>query len=228
MTAVLAVSLDGKIADRQRGAARFGSPRDLAHLATVIATMDAVLVGSGTLRAYGTSLVIRDPELLEQRRAAGRSPQPVHLICSPSGQLNPQWRFFQQPFPRWLLTTATGAAAWGDRPGFERQIQIPQDPPWFWPKILATLPLHLPPGQSRLRLGLLGGSSLVTAFLGQGCLDELHLTFCPLLLGGQSAVSLVGGAGFLECYAPRLQLLDMKAVDSEIFAHYRVADRGRK
>lgn len=106
---VLAMSADGKISKDANLPARFGSDADRAHLATQIAQADGVLMGANTLRAYQTSLTLRDPRLLAQRVARGQDPQPLHFICSGSGQLDSTWRFFRQPIPRGLITTPEGA-----------------------------------------------------------------------------------------------------------------------
>ena len=67
-TVILAMTADGKIADRTKTAARFGSNADKAHLESQIALADGVIFGAGTLKAYGSSLPITNPNLLEQRQ----------------------------------------------------------------------------------------------------------------------------------------------------------------
>ncbi|MBE9166603.1 RibD family protein [Pleurocapsales cyanobacterium LEGE 06147] len=111
-TVILAMTADGKIADERRSPARFSSVADKAHLEEQISLVDAVLFGASTLRAYGTTLPITNPDLLQQRKERSQPPQPVHIVCSASGKIYPQLRFFSQPVPRWLLTTATGAKLW--------------------------------------------------------------------------------------------------------------------
>ncbi|WP_377478118.1 MAG: RibD family protein [Microcoleus anatoxicus] len=103
-TVILAMSADGKITDTALTAARFGSANDKSHLEQQVANSDAVLFGNGTLRAYGTTMRVISPDLLEQRKLQGKPPQPVQIVCSRSRQFDPNWRFFQQPVPRWLLT----------------------------------------------------------------------------------------------------------------------------
>jgi 5-amino-6-(5-phosphoribosylamino)uracil reductase len=221
VTVVLAMSADGKIADRDRSPARFGSSADNAHLETQIAQADAVLIGAGTLRAYGTSLSITQPTLLHQRQNRGQPSQPIHVVCSRSGELDPTARFFTQPFPRWLLTTATGAQAWSGTACFDRVlVAATAQGEIFWQQAFAEFTaaaIH--------RLVVLGGGELVATLLAENWVDELWLTVCPLLLGGTTAPTPVDGWGFPASIAPRLDLLAVIQHQSEVFLHYRVSSR---
>ncbi|MBW4678116.1 MAG: RibD family protein [Desmonostoc geniculatum HA4340-LM1] len=114
-TVVLAMSADGKIGDFRRSPARFGSRADKAHLEKQIAASDAVLFGAGTLTAYGSTLTVSDSTLLQRRAQGGKPPQPVHIVITQSGNLNPEIHFFKQPVERWLLTTTAGAVSWNKR-----------------------------------------------------------------------------------------------------------------
>jgi len=217
VTVVLAISLDGKIADRQRSPARFGSAADKHHLETQIAQMDAVLFGAGTLRSYGTTLRISNPELLQQRQAQNKPPQPVHIVCSASGNIDPQLAFFRQPIPRWLLTTAIGAQQWAEQDSFERLIVAERLGAVDWSaafQTLATLGCD--------RIAALGGGELIASLLTVDCIDEFWVTICPLILGGRTAPTLVEGAGFLEAISPRLELIEAQTINQEVFLHYRI------
>ncbi len=219
ITLVLAMSLDGKIADAQRRAARFSSQADLDHLEARVAAADGVLFGGGTLRAYGTTLSVRNLSLIEARRQRGQTDQPIYIVWSPSGQLDSQWRFFQQPIPRGLITTAAGAASWQSGAHFDRLWVMPDDQidPWNWPELLAQFP-----AQGIHSLALLGGGYLTAELLRHGLVHEVYLTLCPLLLGGSTAPTPVDGEGFLAEVAPRLTLLESRVVADEVFLHYLV------
>ena len=215
---ILAMSADGKIADVSRAAARFGSAQDKAHLEQQVALVDGVLLGAGTLRAYGTTLRVVQSELLAQRQQQEKPLQPVQIVCSRSGIMQPELPFFRQPVPRWLLTTAAGARQWQDRDAFERILVVETvtggiDWQAAFRQLWALGIQHL---------AVLGGGTLVASLLDANLLDELWLTVCPLLLGGASAPTPIDGTGLIAGLAPRLELLEVSAIGDEVFLHYRV------
>ena len=217
---ILAMTADGKIADHNRHAARFGSEVDKSHLETQIALADAVLFAAGTLRAYGTSLPISNPELLALRNKQGKPPQPIHIVCSASGDINPQLRFFSQPIPRWLLTTNQGAKFWLEPENHQfDQVLISENNEhqidWlgFWQK-LSEFKLN--------RIAILGGGQLVASLLELNLINEIFLTICPVILGGEHAPTPVEGRGFTQEQLRRLQLISVKQVNDEVFLHYTI------
>ncbi|KAM3101855.1 RibD family protein [Phormidesmis sp. 146-12] len=221
---ILAMSADGKIADVSRAPARFGSAIDKVHLEQQIAQVDAVLFGAGTLRAYGTTLKVSQLDLLAHRQHLGKPPQPVQIVCSRSVNLDPTCRFFSQPVPHWLLTTETGKRRWGEQAGFEQILAISSSDPQGvgdseidWTTAFAHLfDLGLQ------RLAILGGGDLVGALFAANLINELHLTVCPLILGGTQSPTPVAGTGFLAAIAPQLELLNVRSINQEVFLHYKV------
>ncbi len=230
-TVVLAMTADGKIADRSRSPARFSSAADRAHLEKQISLVDGVIFGAQTLRAYGTTLPISNPQLLQQRQQLSQPPQPVHIVASASANIDPQLRFFSQPVPRWLLTTAAGAKSWqgkferilvteveergrggeGKRGGIVRSKSID----WIGAfEQLGKLGLK--------KLAILGGGELVASLLAVDLIDELWLTVCPLIVGGASAPTPVEGIGLSPQQAKKLELLTVERVEEEVFLHYRL------
>ncbi len=220
---VLAMSVDGKIADQVRSPARFGSAADLAHLERQIAQTDGVLFGNGTLNAYGTTLSVSSEELLQQRQQQGKPPQPVQIVCSGSGKINPNLRFFKQSVPRWLLTTEIGEKKVREEQiiSFER-ILIAE---MFKEKINWINTLQQFSELGLQKLAVVGGGQLVGSLIECDCIDEVWLTVCPLILGGVHAPTPVEGNGFLADVAPRLELLEVKPVEQEVFLHYRLLKR---
>ncbi|WP_407886646.1 RibD family protein [Scytonema sp. NUACC26] len=213
---ILAMSADGKISDVTRSPARFGSKTDKAHLEEQIALVDAVIFGAGTLRAYGTTLTVSHPQLLQQRDRAGKPPQPIQIVITHSARINPEIRFFRQKISRWLLTTSPGSLGWQNSSGFEK-ILVFEKP---------TGEIDLEAGLKHLRtvgikrLAVLGGGELVSSMLTMDLIDEFWLTICPLIVGGAAAPTPVQGDGFLPELAPSLQLLEVRTIEQEVFLHY--------
>ena len=170
---MLAVSLDGRLAPPDGGAAQLGGPGDRRVLEEALAWADAALVGAETLRRHGSTCLIRQPDLLDQRRRQGRGGQPHALVLSRTGALPAAMSFWKQPLQRWWLRPREAGSSPTAAP-FDRQ--LPFDSLMELRQQLAGLGLS--------RLVLLGGADLASQWLAAGLVDELQLTLCPLLLGG--------------------------------------------
>ncbi len=167
---VLAISLDGRLAPAGGGAAQLGGSGDRRALEQALAWADACLIGARTLRLHGSTCLIRDGDLQQQRHRQGRSPQPTAIVVSRSGGFAADLPFFAQPIARWLLHSQPGAAA----PGFDRQLPLSG-----WPQVLDSLA-----AAGLQRLVVLGGAQLAASLLAADAIDALQLTLCPVLLGG--------------------------------------------
>jgi 5-amino-6-(5-phosphoribosylamino)uracil reductase len=171
---VLAISLDGRLAPAEGGAAQLGGVGDRRVLEEALTGADAVLLGAQTLRLHGSSCLIHAPDLLRQRRELGLPPQPTVVVWSRSGQFSPQLPFFQQPLERWLLRSAATTTPSAAETGFQRILPFED-----WPATLAGLG-----ALGVRRMVVLGGGQLAAALVAARALDELQLTLCPMLLGG--------------------------------------------
>ena len=149
---VLAVSLDGRLAPPEGGAAQLGGAGDRRALEEALAWADGCLIGAETLRLHGSTCLIRQADLLERRRLQGRPPQPWALAVSGSGRLDPQLPFFHQPLRRGLVAPA---GVWASSAaGFDR----------LW-----ALPAEASGAASRPSPGLDSGGKAVDSCQPQGC-----------------------------------------------------------
>jgi 5-amino-6-(5-phosphoribosylamino)uracil reductase len=218
-TLVLAMSVDGKIANIRRDPDKFASRRDFWRLEKLVALSDAVLIGSGTLRAHGTTMRVMSEALIADRQAQGLADQPCQIVCSGSGEIPRSLKFFRQPVPRWLLTTELGAGSWQEGDEFQRVLVAPGtsiDWQWAWQQLSAV---------EIDRLCVLGGAEIATALWQLNLIDELYLTICPLLIGGHTAPTLCDGLG-LDSFR-WLKLVSCDTVNGEVFLHY-LKDLGSK
>ena len=226
-TVILAITADGKIADRENAPARFGSRIDQAHLEEQIHLVDGVLFGANTLRAYGTSMSIHNPQLIQARSDRNLPTQPVQIVASASGNLDKNCKFFQQPIPRWLLTLTENSHDWQNNNLFERiltaEILETTDRAnklgdrFEWELILAQLK-----ELGINKLAVLGGSTLVSSLLAINAIDEIWLTVCPFIFGGANTLTPVAGMGWLQSEAIELNLLEVRQIGQEVFLHYTV------
>ena len=201
---VLAVSLDGRLAPPQGGAAQLGGVGDRQVLEEALAWADAVLIGAETLRRHGSTCLIHAPQLLAQRQLQGRPTQPTAIVVSRSGAIPEELPFWRQPLQRWLLAPPGAAAP----PAFERCLPLIS-----WAAALAAL------GEQGLtRIVVLGGAALAGSLLMEQCIDALQLTLCPRLLGGPH--SWVPLAAALQTGPWQLQE-HRRLEGDELLLHYR-------
>ncbi|BAQ60876.1 5-amino-6-(5-phosphoribosylamino)uracil reductase [Geminocystis sp. NIES-3708] len=229
LTTIIAMSIDGKISEATDIPARFSSKEDLAHLETQISLLDAIIFGGNTLRAYGTSLVIKNPQLLKQRQDKKQSLQPLNIVCSASGNINPDLRFFSQPLPRGLLTSSQGLLHWQEKvKDFNKKNNLKQDNyfqdffvadnPFNWREILTKLS-----GLNYNKIGILGGSKLISFLLAENLINELWITICPLIIRNKLASSFLDSDILANINLPiNLKLLEVKVINQEVFLHYLI------
>lgn len=215
---VLAVSLDGRLAPPEGGAAQLGGRGDRRVLEEALAWADATLVGAETLRRHGSQCLIHQADLLQRRHQEGRPSQPLAIVASRSADLPAHLPFFRQPLRRWWLgPPVEGRAGGGAVPaipvpaGFDRHVRLDG-----WSALRDVLPSH-----GIDRLAVLGGARLAAALLSEDCIDELQLTLCPRLLGGSHCW--VPGGGSAPLPPSAWELLEQRPLgDGELLLRYRL------
>ena len=165
----LAQTLDGRIATATGSSQWIGGEGDILHTHRLRALCDAVVVGAGTVR--------HDDPRLTTRECVG--PDPVRVVLDTDRRLSADYRLFREGPPTLLL--AADDAAGPDRLGRAEVVRLPRD--------AAQGGLHIPAVLGALaarglrRIFVEGGGVTVSRFLAAGCLDRLHVTVAPVLLG---------------------------------------------
>jgi riboflavin-specific deaminase-like protein len=201
-----AVSLDGRINTRERRFTFFGSARDHARMSSLRAEADAVLVGGATFRNWPHPAL---PDAADRPRLGTR---PWNVVVTRSLEVPLDSDFVREPAIRPLFVTRAGAVP--ER--FPAEIEAwpgEGDIPVRW--ILERLAAR---GVERLLVE--AGGELLFQFLAADAIDEMHVTLCPIVVGGD-APSLVDGAGFDRADVRRLELVASEVEGDEIFLHYR-------
>ena len=163
----LAQSLDGFIALPSGELHWISGEEDVRHTHRLRALVDAVVVGSGTVRAD-------DPQLTT-RLVVG--PSPVRVVMNSTRRLSADRRVFTEG-PETLLLCAPEASG-GEMVGRARVVRVPRGEDGLDVRaILAALR-----ARGLRRIFVEGGGVTVSRFLTAGALDRLHVTIAPLLVG---------------------------------------------
>jgi diaminohydroxyphosphoribosylaminopyrimidine deaminase/5-amino-6-(5-phosphoribosylamino)uracil reductase len=166
----LAQTLDGRIATDGGSSQWIGGRGDILHTHRLRALCDAVVVGAATVR--------HDDPLLTTREVPG--PDPVRVVLDADRRLAADHRLFRQPGPPTLLICAEDAP--GARAhGLAEVLRVGRGPDGRGLSPPAVLRALAARGLTRILVE--GGGVTVSRFLAAGCLDRLHLTVAPVLLG---------------------------------------------
>jgi 5-amino-6-(5-phosphoribosylamino)uracil reductase len=167
------MSLDGYIDDASDRRLILSGPADLDRVDALRASCDAILVGAGTIRADNPRLLVRSPERVAARVAAGRAAQPTKVTLTTTGDLDPAAAFFTAG-PSEKLVYVPSATVAERVPGAATAVVAAA-----LDALLADLATR---GVGRLLVE--GGTAVHTTFLSSGLADELSLAIAPILVGG--------------------------------------------
>ncbi|HEX5781760.1 MAG TPA: dihydrofolate reductase family protein [Solirubrobacteraceae bacterium] len=200
---------DGRAA-RDGRSATIGGEADLQRLLDLRERADAVLIGTGTLRAEGYARLMRSPERRARRLSDGRTEDPLAVILS---------RRFDVPWDAGLFEAAEQPVL------IYTSVDAGEPPPVAAPVEVVRLEV---PGLTEMLVDLYargvrhllseGGPTMHGALWAAGVVDELYLTIAPLLTGDADEPNIVEGGRLPE--AAELELLKVERIGSELFLRY--------
>jgi len=213
VAANMVVSVDGRAAVHGRSGP-LGSEADRALFHGLRARVDAVLVGTGTLRAERYGRLVRDPEARAARAAAGLAADPLVCVISRSLDVPVDIPLFQEPAQTVVVYTASGAPL----PPCPAAIHLNAMGPGLTPAG-ALADLRRTHGVRSVLCE--GGPRLLGALLADGLVDELFLTVSPLATGQPAEPRIVEGAGLPAGVA--LELCSVLEAEGSLFLRYAIA-----
>jgi len=216
----VAMTADGKIAPATRHFAPFGGPRDGQHLLELRATADAVMAGARTVDLDRVNMGPGGPRYRRMRQRRGLAEYNLRVIVSGSGTIDPGAEIFRHRFsPIIVLTT--------ERMDKTRQARLRglADEIKICGKSAIDFAVALRWLRQKWKVKRLlceGGGEVNGALCEAGLADEIHITLCPLVLGGRTAPTLADGEGVAKITdAARFHLVSMKRIDTGMFLVYR-------
>lgn len=170
-------SLDGRVATLSGDARDISGPEGLRHLHRCRALVDAVIVGSGTVRMDNPRLSVREVE----------GPSPVRVVIDCHGDLEGSEGLFLDGGAPVIVLQSESASQRPGRYGRAEVVRLRCGPDGLDPEeILARLAER---GLSRILVE--GGARTIARFIGRGLVDRLHVSVAPLIIGsGQPGISL--------------------------------------
>jgi riboflavin-specific deaminase-like protein len=162
----LAQTLDGRIATRSGHSQWIGGAGDIRHTHRLRALCHAVVVGAATIRADDPQLTTR---LVE-------GPSPVRVVLDGSRRLGEDHAVFRSGPPTLLVTA-------GEGPPVHGSAEVLRVPRLKGGGLDLPALLHALAARGLTRIFVEGGGQTISRFLAAGCLDRLHLTVAPMILG---------------------------------------------
>ncbi|CAL9495508.1 hypothetical protein SUDANB32_03311 [Streptomyces sp. enrichment culture] len=206
-----AVSLDGYLDDTRPERLLLSSPADFDRVDEVRASVDAILVGAGTIRADNPRLLVNSPERRAGRVADGLPEYPLKVTVSGSGDLDPAARFWHTGGEKVLYTTGKGAER-ARALGIAADV-VPLGDALDWRRLLE----HLHDVRGVRRLMVEGGGRIHTQLTTQGLADELQLVLAPLFVGDPDAPRLFGPGSY---QGGRLRLVETRPLGDVVLMRY--------
>src|SRR5688572_7900374 len=185
LVANMVVSADGKAAFHGRSGP-LGSEIDRAIFHRLRTQTDAILVGSGTVRAERYGRLVRDPQLRTAREREGLRPDPLGCIVTRSLDLPVDIGLLQDPEQTTVVFTSSEREFEGAGPGVQL-VRVPAEQLTF-----LTVLKRLAADWDVRSVLCEGGPTVLGELLGESALDELFLTVAPRLAGGGGPTAMEG------------------------------------
>jgi 5-amino-6-(5-phosphoribosylamino)uracil reductase len=184
-------SVDGRTAFRGRSGA-LGDEGDRAMFYGLREHIEAVLVGTTTLRVERYGRFLPDPETRARRAARGLPPEPVACIVTRSGAVPTDIPLMQEPEAVVIVFSSVDV----DLSGCRARVELVRVDP-------AELTLATVLGRLRFVHGIRsllceGGPTLFGSLLHERVVDELFLTVAPKLTGGGDGPAVTSGPELSE------------------------------
>ena len=203
-----AISIDGKISTRV-GDSKLSSKEDSIRLHKLRSKVDAILIGKNTL--------LQDDPLLTVRYTKGKNP--IRIILDSKGTISANSRIIKTSNKIPTIIAVSKKIS---------KINLLK---------LKKLPIEIiTAGENSVNLKLLmkklsskniktilveGGGTVNWEFIKNDLFNELIITLCPFLIGGNDSISFVGGKGFAKISnSPNLKLKSTKRLKNYLVLNY--------
>ena len=201
-----AMSADGKIALKSRKQTDISNEADKKRVHELRASVDAVLVGIGTV-------LTDDPKLTVKRKYVPDAKDPVRIVLDSSGRTPPESMVLNGQ-ARTIVVTSEDCSV--ELPNAEMlrcgmgRVDIAKLLPMLEEKGIRTMLVE-------------GGAEVIWSFLESRLADELYLFIGSMVIGGETSPTPAGGEGAASVEeAVELRLIRAEVIGNGVLLRYEV------
>ncbi len=203
-----AMTVDGKIATKT-GDSKLSSKQDKVRIHKLRSKVDAILVGSNTVK--------RDDPSLTVRHTKGKNP--LRIILDSKANIDQKSQIIKTCKK---IPTIIAVSKKASKKNIDKLKKFPLEIIITGNKLVNIKNLLRILSKKKIKTLLVeGGGTVNWEFVKQGLVDEIIITITPYLIGGKNAITLVDGEGFsLIQKATKLKLKKTGRLGNEIVLHY--------
>ncbi len=203
-----AMTLDGKIATKT-GDSKLSSKQDKVRIHKLRSKVDAILVGSNTVK--------RDDPSLTVRHTKGKNP--LRIILDSKANIDQKSQIIKTCKK---IPTIIAVSKKASKKNIDKLKKYPLEIIITGNKLVNIKNLLRILSKKKIKTLLVeGGGTVNWEFVKQGFVDEIIITITPYLIGGKKAITLVDGEGFSLIQKVRKLILKKTCrLGNEIVLHY--------
>ena len=216
-----AMSADGKISTVKRTQTRISGTEDFDRVDSLRARSDAIMVGIGTVLADNPSLTVKSKKRREERKSAGQGENPLRIVVDSEART---------PVDAEVLNKGEGKRiiAVSQRAILENVGQLGEKADVLvcgMEEVDLKKLLYLVWQRGVRSVMVEGGATLNWSLISQKLVDMIYTYVGNMIVGGETAPTLVDGEGFTkETEMVKLELLGVVKLDDGVLLKWSVLD----
>ncbi len=187
----IASSVDGKISDESRRQLKISCDEDFKRVDRLRAESDAIMVGIGTVLADDPRLTVKSEELRRWRVEQGRAENPIRVVVDSRCRIPLNAKILSDE-----AKTIVAVSKLADRNKIERLRQKADVVIFGENKVDLTALMKYLYEIGVRRVMVEGGATLNYGLLKEGLVDEIHVYYGNMIVGGAKAPTVVDGSSF--------------------------------
>lgn len=208
----VASSIDGKISNEERIQLRISCDQDFKRVDELRASVDAVMVGIGTVLSDNPKLNVKSEELRRKRIMNGLKPDPVKVIVDSKCRIPEDAEVLKGE-------AIIAVAKIANKERVERIAKRAEVLVLGEERVdLKALMSHLYDRGIR-KILVEGGGTLISSLLSQCLVDEFFIYFAPIFIGGANSPTICDGRSFEKPI--EMELVSISRLGRGILVHLK-------